>query len=631
MHKRVLIHFRPYDLSISDPLTASLNARQQFSYTKFVNEVDHEDGTFPATLPKSVSAPPGSRATEKSQGNKQKDEGLLIDFSDESQLCTDLKKPVINPVNLFDTLTSSDNCAHLDRPLIQDVNTPIDPFDTHFSLRSVYSIKPPPTVLNSVNSAVTTSTGTEKLSVKQGPTQTFSLPLPEKTVSSSLKPESETFESKRHQIEEKLGNNPPHQLLTNELNVGTYMTGSQMQVVPNHHKEEKPLYSTASKTTAQTKAFDWLNDAVSNLGVSKNKTYSNVTPLYDEVPDETTYTQIDEKLQKIQNFNSGSSQPLYDEVPDESETKDLPKASSTFPQRNSSTSNKIYAPASTASDYDWDSFDSDFDDEEYLEPVEVGATARLVQSDHLEKPPPLPPRDYLSNSLDSRRDALKKKGEKARIFPVLQDGKQMSSTHYFLIPPKGCDNSRTNTAAVRPFSVDGNQLDHQKRRPHTMSEYQNVSDVEYANNKQINKGQLENGDRMSWSGMTGLKPIGKINNLSGNSKSCNRTVPRSVPNSAKSVEQNLLSTSPRDKVLLVQNSVLGVTDEECHAALCQTSWDEKEAMKYLKTEQLFRLGLTSREDCERLLEALNWNLELASSVLLDEFRSSGRKSVESTV
>lgn len=83
-------------------------------------------------------------------------------------------------------------------------------------------------------------------------------------------------------------------------------------------------------------------------------------------------------------------------------------------------------------------------------------------------------------------------------------------------------------------------------------------------------------------------------------------------------------------MLLVQNSVLGVTDEECHAALCQTSWNEKEAMKYLKTEQLFRLGVTTREDCERLLEALNWNLELASSVLLDDFRNR-RKSVESTV
>lgn len=331
--------------------------------------------------------------------------------------------------------------------------------------------------------------------------------------------------------------------------------------------------------------------------------------------------------------NTSSSRPLYDEVPDEVEKGDvkniMPISSSTLP---SSTNNQIYVPASTVSDYDWDSFDSDFDDDVDEPQVDVGATARLVKSDHLEKPPPLPPRDYLSNSLDSRRDALKKKSEKARIFPVLQDGKQISSTHYFLIPPKGCDNSRTNTAAVRPFSVDGNQLDHKKQQPRTMSEYQNVTGVEYANNKQTNKDHLENGDRRSWSGMTGLKPIGKISNeLSGKSnKPCNRTVPRSVPNSSKSVEPNFMSTSPREKVLLVQNSVLGVTDEECHAALCQTSWNEKEAMKYLKTEQLFRLGVTTREDCERLLEALNWNLELASSVLLDDFRNR-RKSVESTV
>lgn len=67
---------------------------------------------------------------------------------------------------------------------------------------------------------------------------TVPLQLPEKFHSSSLRPESESFESKRHQIEEQLGNNPLHQFKTNELNVGTYVTGSQIQVVNTQHVEE---------------------------------------------------------------------------------------------------------------------------------------------------------------------------------------------------------------------------------------------------------------------------------------------------------------------------------------------------------------------------------------------------------
>nr|KAG5706475.1 hypothetical protein BaRGS_032868 [Batillaria attramentaria] len=79
----------------------------------------------------------------------------------------------------------------------------------------------------------------------------------------------------------------------------------------------------------------------------------------------------------------------------------------------------------------------------------------------------------------------------------------------------------------------------------------------------------------------------------------------------------------------VQSSVLGVTDEECHTALCHCHWDVKRAVRYLKVEQLFRMGLASREQCETLLEALQWNLELASSVMLDEVR--GRVQCESSV
>ena len=92
---------------------------------------------------------------------------------------------------------------------------------------------------------------------------------------------------------------------------------------------------------------------------------------------------------------------------------------------------------------------------------------------------------------------------------------------------------------------------------------------------------------------------------------------------------NFGTVSPRERVAQVQGMVLGVTDEECHTALCHCHWDVHHAVRYLKVEQLFRLGIASRQHCETLLEALQWNLELASSVLLDEVR--GKVQCESSV
>ena len=42
-------------------------------------------------------------------------------------------------------------------------------------------------------------------------------------------------------------------------------------------------------------------------------------------------------------------------------------------------------------------------------------------------------------------------------------------------------------------------------------------------------------------------------------------------------------------------------------------------MCVLEVEQLFRLGLRSRGECEELLQRCQWNLEQASSVMLDTY------------
>ncbi|XP_077598177.1 non-receptor tyrosine-protein kinase TNK1 [Stigmatopora nigra] len=66
----------------------------------------------------------------------------------------------------------------------------------------------------------------------------------------------------------------------------------------------------------------------------------------------------------------------------------------------------------------------------------------------------------------------------------------------------------------------------------------------------------------------------------------------------------------------VMEGVHGVTTEEAHAALQRNDWNPQRAEQQLKLEQLYSLSLCSMEDCLRLLERFQWNLQLASRYLL---------------
>uniref|UniRef100_A0AAR2JSW7 Activated CDC42 kinase 1 n=1 Tax=Pygocentrus nattereri TaxID=42514 RepID=A0AAR2JSW7_PYGNA len=76
---------------------------------------------------------------------------------------------------------------------------------------------------------------------------------------------------------------------------------------------------------------------------------------------------------------------------------------------------------------------------------------------------------------------------------------------------------------------------------------------------------------------------------------------------------------PGSSYSLVQEAVHGVTVEECQAALQSHSWNIQEAVQYLKVEQLFRLGLKARPECVEVLQRCNWNLEQASTQMLDSY------------
>ncbi|XP_051267007.1 activated CDC42 kinase 1 isoform X1 [Dicentrarchus labrax] len=79
------------------------------------------------------------------------------------------------------------------------------------------------------------------------------------------------------------------------------------------------------------------------------------------------------------------------------------------------------------------------------------------------------------------------------------------------------------------------------------------------------------------------------------------------------------SMQQEQSITQVQGAVHGVTLEECQAALQGHNWSIPQAINHLKVEQLFRLGLRSRAECEELLQRCQWNLEESSTLMLDTY------------
>lgn len=97
------------------------------------------------------------------------------------------------------------------------------------------------------------------------------------------------------------------------------------------------------------------------------------------------------------------------------------------------------------------------------------------------------------------------------------------------------------------------------------------------------------------------------------------TKPNSSYNNNNGRTTKAPSMQQEQSISQVQGEVHGVTLEECRAALQSHSWSVPQAVNYLKVEQLFRLGLRSRAECEDLLQRCQWNLEQASTVMLDTY------------
>ncbi|KAJ8396786.1 hypothetical protein AAFF_G00013850 [Aldrovandia affinis] len=171
------------------------------------------------------------------------------------------------------------------------------------------------------------------------------------------------------------------------------------------------------------------------------------------------------------------------------------------------------------------------------------------------------------------------------ILPIVRDGKKVSSTHYYLLPERPPyldrydrffreaenpeDKRVVNTATVRPMMHQGDFKDN-----------------------------FSSNNNSSLKGLSIIKTSHSLPWMSSDGQA---------------------GTS--DTIKLVQEAVHGVTIEECQIALQNHGWNAQKAVQYLKVEQLFCLGLKTRAECQKILETQEWNLEQASTQLLDSYGS----------
>uniref|UniRef100_A0A3P8WN04 Activated CDC42 kinase 1 n=3 Tax=Cynoglossus semilaevis TaxID=244447 RepID=A0A3P8WN04_CYNSE len=193
------------------------------------------------------------------------------------------------------------------------------------------------------------------------------------------------------------------------------------------------------------------------------------------------------------------------------------------------------------------------------------------------------------------------------ILPIVRDGRKVSNTHYYLLPERPPYLDRYNrflrkAESLSLPSVEDRQEQQQAAntatvRPMVISSSSSSSS---SSSRPTSQGHIQ---------VPGLfYPDGLTTAVVG--APCTKT--DGGENSA-------------EKIKMVQEAVHGVTIEECQAALWKHKWNVQRAVQFLKVEQLFCLGLRSRAECLQLLATCDWNLELASTQMLDNYGSSRQR------
>ena len=87
------------------------------------------------------------------------------------------------------------------------------------------------------------------------------------------------------------------------------------------------------------------------------------------------------------------------------------------------------------------------------------------------------------------------------------------------------------------------------------------------------------------------------------------TAARAQVSSSNAVEIN--------KMAQCTKMVPGMSTTEIRAALTAVNWDVGVAVKNLKIDKLYRIGVATKPKCEKVLQTVSWDLEQAASKLLD--------------
>ncbi|KAK9745424.1 GTPase binding [Popillia japonica] len=102
--------------------------------------------------------------------------------------------------------------------------------------------------------------------------------------------------------------------------------------------------------------------------------------------------------------------------------------------------------------------------------------------------------------------------------------------------------------------------------------------------------------------------------------------PQSMQQIQRKLQQNQLSADAErlmtpeyrlNKISQVKEALPDADSDECLNTLQSFGWDVSATIRSLKVDKLLRLGLTSKEQCEKALQRSNWNVEMAASILLD--------------
>ncbi|CAN9503082.1 unnamed protein product [Ophioblennius macclurei] len=215
------------------------------------------------------------------------------------------------------------------------------------------------------------------------------------------------------------------------------------------------------------------------------------------------------------------------------------------------------------------------------------------------------------------------------ILPIVRDGRKVSNTHYYLLPerPPYLDRFDRFFREAESLPADDAAEDRRVRQANTATVRPMVVSAQTVQGHAHAQGIIQPGE---------LKANFSSNNnssLSGPRSGMKTSVslPRVCSDAltAPAVTNSCARTdgggNSADRVKMVQEAVHGVTIEECQAALQNHNWNVQKAVHYLKVEQLFCLGLRSRSECLKLLEMCDWNLEVASTQMLDNYGSTNRQ------